>query len=239
MGESGESQRRRPVWSVLWTKRRSYRLFGPSVWKSTCRSAGLQLISARGGCGGGGGGGGWGGGSGSFWWFVYQLSVLKPTCSSHTVYSPTFTHPRESCPSSNSTPLHSHVFSETCRLFASSYLLFPFSCSLPTAIVAFCPAPCSPRVLHSSLPSFKRRWAAEQYRGGHGDRRPPPCCLFLPLSLLLLPLSSCTLSTLNAAGVIHLITLTFVFTRRRRFKSSLLPECLWAEHCIPCCRSLR
>lgn len=45
----------------------------------------------------------------------------------------------------------------------------------------------SPRVVvYSSPPSFKCWWAGEQYPGGHGDRQPPPCGLFLLLSLVLL-----------------------------------------------------
>ncbi|KAK5851973.1 hypothetical protein PBY51_023483 [Eleginops maclovinus] len=43
--------------------------------------------------------------------------------------------------------------------------------------------------------SFKCWWAAEQYPGGHGDRQPPPCGLFLLLFLVLLLLGSYTLLT--------------------------------------------
>lgn len=120
--------------------------------------------------------------------------------STHSIYSHMFTAPACSC----SPHTHPFVFcasflsSFTSSPFGPSYLLFPFSYSLLTTIITSRPPslPLSPHVvLHSSPPSFKCWWAAEQYPGGHGDRQPPPCGLFLLLSLDLLLLGSYTLLT--------------------------------------------
>lgn len=160
---------------------RHYRLVGPSVWKCTCRRAGLWLRKDIGGRAGF-----FSGPSVScqFVWDLYSTQYLLTNIYCSLVCSP---HLSSAC-------LFYHLF--TSSEFSSSYLLFPFSSSLLTTIVTLRPPPPSPHaVLHSSPPAFKCWWAAEQYPGGHGDRQPPPCGLFLLLSLVLLPFGSCTLLT--------------------------------------------
>lgn len=76
-----------------------------------------------------------------------------------------------------------------CRLRLVSFFLR----SWPPSLTSLRSSPCV--LLYSSPPSFKCQWAVEQYPGGHGDRRPPPCGLFLLLSLVLLLLGSCTRAT--------------------------------------------
>lgn len=92
--------------------------------------------------------------------------------------------------------LHLSALTHSCT-FAAVFHLFPLSDDprLPSLTSLRSP----PRVLlYSSPPSFKCQWAVEQYPGGHGDRRPPPCGLFLLLSLVLLLLGSCTRTTHSA-----------------------------------------
>lgn len=185
----------------------------------------------------------WGrrGGSGSFWWFVYQLSVLteagvfQPHCLFAHFYSSSWILPV--------LELHSAPLSRLLRdlspfrffLFAVSFFLFSshrHRCVLSRSLLSSCPS-LLPSILQTSVGSRTI---------SRGSRRPAaPSLLSLP-AIVPAPTAAQLLHSINpqhAAGVIHLITLTFVFTRRCRFKSSLLPECLWAEHCIPCCRSLR
>ena len=131
------------------------------------------------------------------WWSVCQLSVCLRVCLRSTQF--TFHTHLLSPPTPCFTSPHTHSslpsFYIISLLFLPIYhFLYP-TLSLPPSLRSV-PLPSSPHViLPSSPPSFKCWWAAEQYPGGHGDRQPPPCGLFLLLSLVLLLLGSCTLST--------------------------------------------
>lgn len=85
-----------------------------------------------------------------------------------------------------------------CLLSSSARFRFPIILATDTGL-SLAALRSSPRVLlYSSPPSFTCRWAEEQYAGGHGDRQPPPCGLFLLLFLVLLLLGSCTLLSRHA-----------------------------------------
>lgn len=168
---------------------RYYRLPGPSAWKCTCRRAGLGSRRDT-------GGGGW---ASLFFFFLWSVCLCV---SCHSVCS----SPRRVHSLSPPLVTCSHAYSSlVCLLYHLSprlSLLLPICCFLFPVLHHHCsPSSSSPHVvLHSSPPSFKRWWAAEQYPGGHGDRQPPPCALFLPLSLVLLPLGSCTPLTAHTAA---------------------------------------
>lgn len=149
---------------------RYYRLVGPSVWKCTCRRAGLRLRRDT------------GGGSG----FSGCLSAVNVSAF-HSQYL--LTHIHSSCMfllTSNTRACLLHVFFS--HLLPRLPLVLPICCFRfplllrPPSIRSVRLSSCPYVVLHSTPPSFKCWWAAEQYPGGHGDRQPPPCSLFLLLS---------------------------------------------------------
>jgi len=122
------------------------RLVGPSVWKCTCRRAGLWLWTVA------WGGVGFSGGLSVSCQFVWDLHYT------HSSYSYIFT--ASVCSGSpKSVSIIPSVPSHTSFSSAPSYLLFPVSCALLTIlliIVIIMPPPSSPyAVLHSSPPSFK------------------------------------------------------------------------------------
>lgn len=160
----------RPTGEQSWSLELGYyRLVGPCVWKCTCRRAGLWLWRLTGG-----------GGEEDFGPPVCQLSVsLRPvfhSCSFLTLFLCVSAH-CENTSITHVSPLIFYLLLSSFFLFAVSFFLFSSDHHHYTSA--------SPHVvLHSSPPpSFKCWWAAEQYPGGHGDRQPPPCGLFLPLSV--------------------------------------------------------
>lgn len=119
-------------------------------------------------------------------------------CNSLTLF--THTHLLSLCVSSHMLVFLLHVFSIIFYIVSlSGFFLFAVSFSLfssePPSVCSVLLPVSAHAVLHSSSPSFKCWWAVEQYPGGHGDRQPPPCGLFLLLSLIRLLLGSCTLLT--------------------------------------------
>ena len=179
-GESGQSVRRHPVCG-LWTK--------PSS-RGTKQESGAQILQTG-------------------WplclevyvpqsrtpvekghWRRVGLFRLSVSCQCVCIPLTVFTHTRSLFPHVSAHIKHTRL--SAARLF--SHLLPRLPSVLP--ICCFCfplllwpPSTRSVRlssrphvVLHSTPPSFKCWWAAEQYPGGHGDRQPPPCGLFLLLS---------------------------------------------------------
>lgn len=155
---------------------RYYKLVGPRVWKRTCCLAGVWR---RGNTGGG----------------VGCSSGLTVSCQLVGAQLGLFTDTRTPC------LLCCSPQTLVCEHLPSSFtalLLLPICCFLFPILLSdhhhlTVLLPASPLPVSSSPPSFKCRWAAEQYPGGHGDRQPPPCGLFLLLSLVLPLPGSCTL----------------------------------------------
>lgn len=162
---------------------RYYRLVGPSVWTCTCCKAGLCLRRDS--------GGGRRLSAVIFCFFLkvftrtYLLFLFLPALLKHTSLSPCLSYP--------------HF---TSSLFASSYLLFPFSCSLLTTIIMLCPPPSS-YIIHSILQMLVGSKIIR--RGSWWPATPALCGLFRLLFLGLLLLGSCRLNhqqTLFCSGSI-------------------------------------